>query len=234
MKARLLVALIFLFSAAAVALEYGRFYPVDFYNDKYVRIAEVEMAPLSNGGFVISWVRSDATWHNMQVMAKLFSAQGEQVSNEIQVDPFAMSIQGDMNLAASDNGFAITWIGNSHAYNQFFNNDGSKRGDWFVPTRETNDYSAIAFGLNGNYLLCWSWPNFSNMAEVHAQMYRQNGEKYGATLDLGGYGIPHVTALPDSNFAVCWAGGDWSKKIFGIVGQIISKNGEKIGESFLA
>src|SRR6056300_470090 len=106
---------------------------------------ESSIAPLTNGGFVITWTSYSQDGDVDGVYARMFDASGNPISIEIQANTFTSSEQNNSSVAGlADGGFIVTWdsknqdSSNDGVYAQQFNSDGSLSGSEYL----VNTYSS--------------------------------------------------------------------------------------------
>ena len=68
------------------------------------------VAPLSNGGFVVTWQSYGQTGSGHKVFGQRYDASGASVGSEFQVNTHISNNQHEASVAAlSDGGFVVTW-----------------------------------------------------------------------------------------------------------------------------
>lgn len=144
------------------------------------------IAPLSNGGFVVTWVSEDQDTDGYGVYAQRYHSDGTAYGSEFLVNTFITGNQGGPNIwggnqaepsvtALSDGGFVITWqsstqdSGTAGVYGQQYNSDSSANGTEFqinTYTSNTQGYPAVTALRDNGFAVVW-------------QSQNQDGDLYG-------------------------------------------------------
>ncbi|RVU04510.1 hypothetical protein EOE18_12025 [Novosphingobium umbonatum] len=153
----------------------------------------------------------------------------------------------------ADGGFVITWndqYADANSYGvkaQIYNANGAKVGAEFLVNTSTSHEQtnpSIASLANGNFVIAWcdnsgSLGDSSDWA-IKAQIYTMAGAKVGDeflvnTATNAAQCNPRMASLANGNFVIAWW--DYSGQMGdgsdgGLVAQIYSASGQKIGANF--
>ncbi len=203
---------------------------------------------LGDGGFIVSWTsRADQDGDEMGVFAQRYTAEGNTVGGEFQVNTETAGNQIRSKITSlADGGFVVVWqtsffqdgVRSSDIQAQRYNADSVAIGDEFhVDIDDTSGFQlfpSIASLKDGGFIVTWtSMPADTNISNVKAQRYDENGDMVGNEIlvrtDAGLWPAP-VTGLADGGFIIIWESfdGDWT----GINGQRYDSDGELVGEQF--
>lgn len=173
---------------------------------------EEQVAPLSNGGFVVAWTDNNGDASYRGVKAQAFDASGARAGSEILVNTTTYADQWHPQVAALKNGgFAVAWDDWSDGLDvraQVFGNTGAKVGsEILVNTTKDGpqDGTQVAALDDGGFAVTWS----ENWRDVKCQVFDATGAKVGSevlvnTTTVGGQSSAQVTALGDAAFVVSW------------------------------
>ena len=102
---------------------------------------EARVETLADGSYVVVWVSDGQDGSLTGIFAQRYSAQGERIGSQVQVNETATEIQEDPSIAATDDGgFVIVWESRNQdapgsfdfgVYGQRFAADGTKAGGEF-------------------------------------------------------------------------------------------------------
>ena len=173
---------------------------------------EEQVAPLSNGGFVVAWTDNNGDPSYRGVKAQAFDASGARAGSEIFVNTTTYADQWHPQVAALKNGgFVVAWDDWSDGLDvraQVFGNTGAKVGsEILVNTTKDGpqDGTQVAALDDGGFAVTWS----ENWRDVKCQVFDATGAKVGSevlvnTTTVGGQSGAQVTALGDAAFVVSW------------------------------
>lgn len=200
------------------------------------------VAALSGGGYVIVWEDSSAG----RIYGQRFSAAGEKVGSELQLD----STQGGspvwVSVAATANdGFVIAFQAGSFAQAEIFarHYDGANTpvgGLFAVNTTSPNEqFNPHITALdNGALLFTWDTQAFDVFQEVRGRIFLSNGQALGNDFVIAPmsanaqHGLSAIAPLAGGSFVVTWQSATGGSSNFEIVGQRFSSNGTAIGSPF--
>ncbi len=198
----------------------------------YYPVHEVE----SNGnGYVVAW--REVAEPNLEIYAQFYDSMGEKIGSKQLVNTHIQSLQQDVDIASSGDGYLIAWTSlgqdGSHegVYGQLFDETGTKTGQEFRINTTTSDIQrtpAVAGSKNG-YLVTWEG-KVNVLFAIYGQVYTQDGVKVGSEFQVNtadGISVvyPSVSSS-DISFLVVW------KRSGDLYGQILDQLGNKIGGQF--
>jgi hypothetical protein len=209
--------------------------------DNSVRYPQIRS--LSNGDFVVCWLRFGQDSNNIVISGQVFSPEGSKTGQEFLIDTYTETYDPLYRMISLPNsGFVVCWWSEGQdgdgwgVYGQLFSSDGSKIGQTFLVNTYTNgdqkDAQIVSL-TNGNFVVSWhsSYGRDGSHWGIYGQQFDSDGRKIGQEFRVNASSGGHqwysqITALPDGGFVVNW--GDFSD--FRIHGQLFSSNGEKIGQ----
>jgi Ca2+-binding RTX toxin-like protein len=180
-------------------------------------VANVDLATLAKGGYVMTYAASDASSSYTGVFAQKFNVDGTKNGAEIQVAAPGVNFSQDPSVAAlADGGFAVTWTNSgSGVYVQRFDGAGVAAG-----TAVKLDGSAyydqgtspvITSLTDGGYLVAWQASQYYG-STAHAQRFDAKGVMVGTDIVLpataSGAGQLDIAAQAGGGFVVTWTGTD--------------------------
>jgi hypothetical protein len=173
--------------------------------------SEPEMTTLDNGNVVITWQSNAQDGSNLGVYSQMFSASGEKIGNETQVNTYTSSHQYQPDITnLNDGGYMVTWTsyqeGTYNIYAQRFDQDGAKvDNEVRINTNKSgNQYeSEITLLEDGSYVVVW------HGSEIQAQHFNSDGSARGEEFTVNTYtanqqGNAQVEALENGGFVVTW------------------------------
>ncbi|HEX8240010.1 MAG TPA: cadherin domain-containing protein, partial [Allosphingosinicella sp.] len=222
-----------------------------------------KVAPLANGGFVVSW--TDYSYQggddqSSSVKAQLFNAAGAKVGGEILVNTNVPGYQ--MYSAVSHlpgGGFVAVWVdvpgllslqGNIHG--QRFDASGAKVGGEFTvntlaDNRQTSPH--VTTLADGRFVVTWTDGTPGTLDgsghSVRGQMFNADGSRFGGEFQInesafGNQQSQSVTALAGGGFVAIWVDqqGFPGSDLFpaggtALEGQIFDADGHRVGGEFI-
>ncbi len=219
-------------------------------------ISEPEIAPLQDGGFVISWRA-----HLDGIKAQRFDSDNNPLGGQIQIT------NGDAlssSVTSLENGeFVASWTATNNedgsgwgVFGQRYDgSSGIKLGAEFQVNTHTEDWqtdSSVALLSNGKFVITWYSENQDGSDNgVYAQMYNSDGTKQGGEFIVnshvdGNQYTPKIEALEDGGFVISWSsfGQDGGAKnidsgvipmnplSMGVYAQHFDSNGAVVGDEF--
>ncbi|MEY4980123.1 MAG: hypothetical protein RLZZ352_2393, partial [Pseudomonadota bacterium] len=200
------------------------------------------IAPLSNGGYVITWQSSGQDGYDWGIYAQRFDASGAKVGAETLLNTTTDYSQTLPRVTALSSGYAVTW----HSYNQDgsgwgsyvqrFDASGDKVGAETLvnTTTDSEQLNPVVTALtNGGFVVTWQSYQDDSGYGIYAQRFDANGAKVGTetlvnTTTDGDQHAPAVTALGNGGYVVTWHsyqdGSGW-----GIYAQHFDASGIKVG-----
>ncbi len=207
------------------------------------------MATLTDGRLLVAWVDSSLTGADTSgaaVRAQLFDAAGIKIGGEFLVNTSTPNGQAEPIVAALPGGrFVIAWddssglggdIGSSIKA-QMFNADGSKAGgEVLVNTivAGPQNSSALDAAADGSFLVAWRSVSADKIT-INAQLFDAAGAKSGGefVVATGTVTQPRVAARPEGGYIVTFSQTSALDPTTGVMGQLLSASGQKIGDAFL-
>ena len=204
------------------------------------------VAPLGNGGFVVTWQSHGQDGSFEGVYGQRYTAAGARAGGEFPVNTFTAGYQQDPSVAGlGDDGFVVTWESTGQdgsgdgVYGQRYNAAGARSGGEFpVNTHTPNNQSgASVAGLgNGGFVVTWSSDGHQDGSEygVYGQLYNATGSPVGGEFKVNTYTAsyqlyPAVAALGDGGFVVTWASYVQDGSVYGVYGQRYNAAGAPVG-----
>lgn len=210
---------------------------------------------LEDGGFVIVWADEDGhDGDGSGVFGQMFSASGNTVGDEFQINSFTERNQQSPDIGGLQNGgFVVVWDGvdasvienngGNNVFAQLYDETGAAVGDEFRVNSfadAVQSSSTVAVLNDGSFVVVWTvWPDHSdNGAGVYGQRYTEDGSPIGAefqvnTLATASTAPPAIDALLDGGFVVSWRTEADSEGDLNVHAQMFAANGNKVGEEFV-
>jgi hypothetical protein len=200
----------------------------------------------ADGSFVVCWYEfrdGDA-----DIWFQRFDSSGTPIGiNERVNTDVTIGWQGDPAAACGPDGsFILTWedrriIGNSDLFAQWFNRDGSRRGDNFRVSDSTapgdQSISGVAIAPDGVSLVVWDDRRNGITGDIYAQFLNPDGSPRGSNFRVnddplisGNQYEPEVAVDDSSRFIVTWM--DGRDRNWNIYAQRFTSSGESIGSNF--
>ena len=193
-------------------------------------------APLSDGGFVVTWETFGLDGNTNSVFAQLYDADGAAVGSRIRISSDAA---GDQILVSAtglpDGGFVTSWLHNGVVRARHFDASGSPTGDEFEVTAPGAGqvYAPQVMGLaDGDYVIVWQERSADDQTpHIFAQRFEVSGAPVGLAFGVAQetnviQSSPTVQALPDGGYVVTWSSGGVLK------GQIFGPSGDAVADAF--
>ncbi|BAH74519.1 flagellin [Solidesulfovibrio magneticus RS-1] len=105
-------------------------------------------------------------------------------------------------------------------------------------TTGDQEYPSLTSIEGGNFLSVWQSQNQGGAGwSIHGQIMDTNGNKVGSEFQVNTYNIsdqtqPKTTTLGNGNLLVTWASNGQDGSGLGVYGQVLQKDGSKIGSEF--
>src|SRR5215475_1391691 len=210
------------------------------------------VAPLANGGFVVSYINETDNYFPMfEVLAQVFNPDGTKSEPEFMVNTDTFGDGMNAGVASlADGRFVVTWTNVNPnaadpavAIGQVYNADGTKSGTEFQinTTNSGSDGLPRVTGLaDGRFAVTWLFnpgpptnPNLDGVPDlngVRGQVFNADGTMSGSefTTTATTFGPGVVTALADGGFVVSWENVDTSAQ-FDIRAQVYNADGTPRG-----
>ena len=204
---------------------------------------------LTNGGYVVTWESNSQDGSLFGIFAQQYSANGDPVGSEFQINTYADSSQRAPAITAlNDGGYVITWESvddsNFSIFAQQYDASGNPVGNEF----QVNTYNyanqidpSITTLANGNYVITWETETqYGSVGqEVYAQQFDSNSNPVGNEFKVNTYAgpthqaEPSIAALTDGGYIVTWTsrgGQDGSE--YGVFAQQYDANNIPVGNEF--
>ncbi len=212
--------------------------------------AFVDVAPLSTGGFVMTWQDNalGAATGSGNVLAQMYDATGQQVGSELQLNTEPTWLQALGSVTGLDNGgFVATWLtsragsGVDIAVRVYDAAGQAVSPELLANTHLTNSQYApsVADLADGGFVVTWgsSGQDADGSAGVYGQRYTANGQVVGSEFQVNTYtpdtqSTPSVSGLPNGGFVVTWQSNTQDGGEYGIYGQVYDAAGQPSGSEF--
>ena len=212
-----------------------------------------DVTVLGGGGYVVTWASNDQDGSGYGVFAQRFSAQGEKVGPEFQVNTTTENSQWDPKITTlSGGGFVIIWASNGQdgsnwgTYAQMYNAAGIPVGNEFRANTYTDDsqYSSEITALDdGGFFITWAsvdqdgGSGFLGGFGIYGQRYAADGSTVGTEVRINdvvdeGQAGPTIASLANGSVAFAWFSDDADKN--GIYVRIFDTSGQPLDVEFLA
>ncbi len=206
------------------------------------------MAPLNDGGFVVTWSSNGQDGSGYGVYAQRYDAAGAAVGSEFQVNTTTTTNQRYSSVAPlNDGGFVVTWSSylqdgsNYGIYAQRYDAAGAAVGSELQVNTTTSDeqqYSSVAPLNDGGFVVTWtSFGQDGSNYGVYAQRYDAAGSAAGTELQVNTYTTSNqwyssVAPLNDGGFVVTWSSFGQDGDGYGIYAQRYDAAGAAVGTEF--
>ena len=206
------------------------------------------IAPLLDGGFVITWTSGGVDGSENGVSAQRYTDSGLKSRAEFVANTNTAKNQLDSAIASLQNGgFVITWVSyhgsTPDIYGQRYGVDGLKMGSEFLINTNTanNQRECAVSGLkNGGFIVTWTSddPQDVSTTGIYGQRYKNDGTKSGSEFQINTYTAGSqfdsaVTTLTNGNFVVVWTSDGQDGSGYGVYGQQFAEDGTLVGTEFL-
>ena len=179
-----------------------------------------DVTPLADGGFAVTWRSREVDGSFYATMLRLYDANGQARSDEIQVNQFWQGSQTDPKIATLDNGtLVITWESDDQdgseegIFARLMAPNGTPLGSEFQVNTDTFLYQvnpSVTALPDGGFLITWiSSTSLGVNGAIKAQRFSETGTALGeeflvtkTSSELNLYG--HVSALSDGIVAISW------------------------------
>ena len=197
--------------------------------------SDVSSAPLSDGGFVITWGSGS------DVFAQRYNAAGSAAGDAFQINSYADLTQGEPSIAGLlDGGFIVTWSSDNQdgsqdgVFAQRYNADSSVNGAEFQVNTYTDSWqelSSVTALDDGGFVVVWrSHDQDGSSFGIFGQRYSADGSVNGAEFQVNTYidswqDQPSISALDDGGFVAVWVSSNQDGDRGGIFAQRYSADG---------
>ncbi|MBE9072706.1 Calx-beta domain-containing protein [Microcystis sp. LEGE 08355] len=207
---------------------------------------------LNDRGFFVTWA-SELGDVNGNIYGQRYDANGNKVGTAFPINTYTSGIQIQAAAITLNNGdLIVAWQSypqnNGHwgLYGQRYDNNGNKLGNQFqIHSSPYYDYSdpKIAVLTDGGFVVTYQSGDWNGNGidgsgyGVHGQKFDSTGNKIGSeflinTYTTGNQFYQSVTALGNGGFVVVWQSQNQDGSGYGIYGQQVDANCNKIGNEF--
>ncbi len=214
--------------------------------------ADVSVAALSNGGFVIVW---NADLSSRDVYAQTYRSNGVKYGPQVMVNSYVNGWQAFPTVSSfSNGGFVVTWQSNQDGaydiYTQIYDDATVKHyaNELLVNFNilDQQQTANIATLSDGKFLIVWD----SNLEDgdqhgIYGQIFYENGAIYGNernfrvnTRTIGSQEITSgnrnscIAVLTDRKFVIVWTDNGQDGSGFGVYGKIYHPDGSVYKDEF--
>ncbi len=202
-----------------------------------------EIAKLADNGFVVCWQSDGQDGDGWGLYGQIFDSSGAKVGDEFQVNAQAEGSQHNLAIAGLVNGgFVVCWESSiprsskSIICVQIFDEKGKKIGPESKIQGNSQRYLSVCELKGGRFVVCWKGDNeIFDDYNIYGQIFEPSGEKSGNyfrvnTLTKRLLNSPHIVALEDGGFVVCWESYTTDENNFDIFCQFFDAMGKKRGD----
>ncbi|NEQ21970.1 MAG: tandem-95 repeat protein [Microcoleus sp. SIO2G3] len=220
------------YNAAGQAL--GNEFRVNSYTSGSQIYSKVAMD--ADGDFVVIWNSAGQDGSSYGVYAQRYSAAGEALGEEFQVNTYTNSTQRFSSVAMdADGDFVVTWSSNGQdgsswgVYAQRYNAAGEALGQEFRVNTSTSGsqlYSTVAMDADGDFVITWSSSAQDGSGYgVYAQRYNAAGQAIGGEFQVNTYTnnsqrFSNVAMDGDGDFIVNWTSNGQDGSSYGVYAQL--------------
>jgi parallel beta-helix repeat protein len=212
------------------------------------------IAPLADGGFVVTWQSRDFGGTEYDIFAQRYDASGNAIGNEFLVNTFLTSWQEYSSVVGlADGGFVIAWDstqkdtleGNSSSYGIFaqrYSANGNRIGGEF----QLNTFAATESGkpaltalANGGFMAVWqAIDQDGDEYGIFGQRYDSTGNRTGSEFQVNTYATtsqntPAIATLTNGEIVVSWNSYGQDGSGYGVVARRYDANGAALGDEFI-
>ena len=202
-----------------------------------------DITTLDGGSFVITWQSNNQIGFGYDTFAKIYDAQGNVESGEIQINSQSYSHQQDPSIAAiNGGGFVVAWEsyqqdGSGYGvYTQIFDEYGAKVGTELLVNTTTSESqknpSVSALG-EGGFVINWESQSSGVQGyDIYSQIFSNDGIAVGGEFVVnsttgGAQTSPIITELSGGEFVIAW------QSDTDLYAQMYDANGSAIGDEFI-
>ena len=220
------------------------------------------VAVLADGTVAVVWSSYGQDGDRYGVFGQRFSAAGEKIGPEFQLNQITSFNQRTPSIAAlPDGGFVAAWISekslgvdtngvarySAGAYARFFDSSGNPKENEFLlnPGTEISANPVVCASPNGGFAVAWSRKETAGVVtafvvgdswDISARFFDAAGNPVGADLRVNSYTYGDQfaprIAALGSDYLVVWTSLAQDGSREGVYGQFVSGNGQKLGDEF--
>lgn len=154
------------------------------------------IAPLSGGGFVVTWQTANGAGDNYEIVGQCYNASGATVGTQFQANTQTGGNQYGNDVARlSDGGFVVSWIdpgansvGGRVVARHYDGSGVAIGGEIVIDTKATGAYgrTVVTALANGGYVVAWpDGENDTNVAHnVSARAFGSNDQPLDVAFDI--------------------------------------------------
>ena len=179
---------------------------------------DLDMARLSDGGYVIAWSGLDTANGNAEaIYLQRYNAQNQAMGGPVGLNTMFSGQDVLPQMAALPNGrYVLTWTDGVKVFSMVRNQDDSVDLAHYKilqgATSNASGYPQVLALASGGYVLAWQGTTTDgHAADVYVRAFRADGTALGVehrlSTGLGASdGIPALAALSDGGYLVSWSG----------------------------
>jgi hypothetical protein len=196
--------------------------------------AVMEIAALTNGGFVVNWEDIGG-----KVKTQVYDASGTRVGGEILADTVT-GIGPAPDVAGLPGGnFVVTWADDngSRVKARLYDATGAAFDPEITVSSGSGSAPDVASLFGGKFVITWADPS-STSGDIRAQIFDDGGNKLGAefpvnTTTTSAQDSPSIAAVTGGGFVISWT--DFSAGIGNadVRARIFDSTGNAVGSDFL-
>ena len=214
------------------------------------------VAVLLDGNFVVTWSSPDPQQGDndgFAIKARIFSPDGDDESDELQVNEFTQGAQfGSVVTPLADGNFVVTWESEDQQQDdnasraikgRIFSPDGEPESDEFQVNefpQGTQNLASVTTLVDGNFVVAWvsddQQQGDNDGFAIKARIFSPDGEPEGDEFQVNEFTelaqrLPAITPLEDGGFVVAWQSNDGQQgdnDSFAIKGRIFSAADETL------
>jgi hypothetical protein len=206
-----------------------------------------EVTKLHNGGFVVVWENMVQSSDNYDIYARMYDANGTTYWNEFRINTYTTGIQQNPKITTLKCGyFVIVWESSAQdgsdygIFAQMYMENGASYGSEFQVNTYTNNKQlapSISALNDGKFIITWESYKQTNLYDIYAQMYHNNGAVYGSEFRVNQYTTHDqrqsaVAPLSNGRFIIMWSSDRQERYSWNLYAQIYDANGSVYGDSF--
>lgn len=198
----------------------------------------------SSGAFAVAWQSgTDGSPTTLDVVARMFEANGDPVANEFTVNDTSADMQGQPALDMNGSGdIVIAWEGNGQSggngldvYAAVYSETGTEvEPEFRVNTSTTDDQyePSVSLDDDGDFTVAWSGydTSFDNYSII-ARRFDSDGTPTTVELTVnlsldGNHTSADIAANDDGDYSFAWDGFNASLNTYGILGRRFTADGQ--------
>ncbi len=198
----------------------------------------------SGSTYLVTWVSHGQEGYFNKIYGQLYDNDGNEIGSEFPVN-YTTNSQYMPAVAGNETNYLITWQSYGQdgsymgIYGQIYGSNGGAIGSEFrINTYTTSEQSYPSVASNGiTYLVTWQSVDQDGSAYgIYGQILDNNGDKIGTEFQVNTYTSylqkDSSVASNGSTYLVTWQSSYQDGSYYGIYGQLLDNNGDKIGTEF--